>query len=68
MARFEHDPDELRDVYMKQVHARLTKSFLWAPAAIVAALLLFASIAYVPAGHVGVLTLFGRVTGEALPE
>ncbi|MFB3917883.1 MAG: prohibitin family protein [Terriglobales bacterium] len=26
------------------------------------------SIAYVPAGHVGVLTLFGRVTGEVLPE
>jgi regulator of protease activity HflC (stomatin/prohibitin superfamily) len=29
---------------------------------------LWASVAYVPAGHVGVLTLFGRVTGEALPE
>jgi regulator of protease activity HflC (stomatin/prohibitin superfamily) len=31
-------------------------------------ILLWASVAYVPAGHVGVLTLFGRVTGEALPE
>ena len=30
--------------------------------------LLYASIAYVPAGHVGVLTLFGRVTGDVLPE
>ncbi len=29
---------------------------------------LWASVAYVPAGHVGVLTLFGRVTGEVLPE
>ncbi len=29
---------------------------------------LVTSIAYVPAGHVGVLTLFGRVTGEVLPE
>jgi prohibitin 1 len=29
---------------------------------------LFASIAKVESGHVGVLTLFGRVTGEALPE
>ncbi len=29
---------------------------------------LYASIAYVPAGHVGVLTLFGRVTGDVLPE
>jgi len=29
---------------------------------------LFAGIAKVDAGHVGVLTLFGRVTGEILPE
>jgi len=32
------------------------------------AILLYASVAYVPAGHVGVLTLFGRVTGDVLPE
>ena len=31
-------------------------------------ILLWASIAYVPAGHVGVMTLFGRVTGQVLPE
>jgi prohibitin 1 len=31
-------------------------------------IMLWASVAYVPAGHVGVLTLFGRVTGEALSE
>jgi len=31
-------------------------------------ILLFASVARVDAGHVGVLTLFGRVTGEVLPE
>ncbi len=35
---------------------------------VVLAIFLWASIAYVPAGHVGVLTLFGRVTGEVLPE
>jgi prohibitin 1 len=29
---------------------------------------LFASVARVESGHVGVLTLFGRVTGEILPE
>jgi len=28
----------------------------------------FASLAKVPSGHVGVLSLFGRVTGEILPE
>lgn len=31
-------------------------------------ILLFASVARVDSGHVGVLTLFGRVTGEVLPE
>ena len=31
-------------------------------------LILWASVAYVPAGHVGVMTLFGRVTGQVLPE
>ena len=31
-------------------------------------ILIYASVAYVPAGHVGVLTLFGRVTGDVLPE
>lgn len=31
-------------------------------------IMLWASIAYVPPGSVGVLTFFGRVTGEVLPE
>jgi prohibitin 1 len=31
-------------------------------------ILIFASVARVDSGHVGVLTLFGRVTGEVLPE
>jgi prohibitin 1 len=31
-------------------------------------ILVYASVAYVPAGNVGVLTLWGRVTGEVLPE
>ena len=31
-------------------------------------ILLWMSVAYVPAGHVGVLTLFGRVTGDVLSE
>ncbi len=35
---------------------------------VVLVILVWASVAYVPAGHVGVLTLFGRVTGEVLPE
>ena len=31
-------------------------------------ILIFSAVTRVPSGHVGVLTLFGRVTGEALPE
>ena len=37
-------------------------------AAFLFVVLMIASATKVPAGHVGVLTLFGRVTGEALPE
>ena len=37
-------------------------------AAFVVAIALFASVARVDSGHVGVLSLFGRVTGEVLPE
>ncbi|MGB7844035.1 MAG: prohibitin family protein [Candidatus Acidiferrum sp.] len=33
-----------------------------------ALILFFASVVSIPTGHVGVLTLFGRVTGEALGE
>jgi regulator of protease activity HflC (stomatin/prohibitin superfamily) len=35
---------------------------------VLVAILFWASVAYVPAGSVGVLTLFGKVTGEVLPE
>jgi regulator of protease activity HflC (stomatin/prohibitin superfamily) len=35
---------------------------------IILLILLWSSIARVPTGHVGVLTLFGRVTGDVLPE
>lgn len=37
-------------------------------AAFLLVILLFSSVARVETGHVGVLTLFGRVTGEMLPE
>ena len=36
--------------------------------AFILVVLLFSSITRVQSGHVGVLTLFGRVTGEVLPE
>lgn len=37
-------------------------------AAFIAVILIFSSVARVNSGHVAVLTLFGRVTGEVLPE
>ena len=37
-------------------------------AAFLVVIALFASVVRVDSGHVGVLTLFGRVTGEVLPE
>ena len=48
--------------------AKVGRAFLAIFGAIILLILLWASVAYVPAGHVGVLTLFGRVTGEVLPE
>jgi len=39
-----------------------------AVAVLVVVILLFSSVARVDAGHVGVLTLFGRVTPDVLPE
>ena len=37
-------------------------------AAFILVIAVFASVVRVDSGHVGVLTLFGRVTGEVLPE
>ena len=37
-------------------------------AAVLVLAALFSALTSVPSGHVGVLTLFGRVTGETLPE
>jgi regulator of protease activity HflC (stomatin/prohibitin superfamily) len=46
----------------------IKSSILKIAAGIFVAILLYMSIAYVPAGQVGVLTYFGRVTGDILPE
>lgn len=56
-----------------QAYASKVRSFLprgLGGVALLALIVVFvyASVAYVPAGHVGVLTLFGRVTGDVLPE
>jgi prohibitin 1 len=46
----------------------MLKRILQIGAAVFVLILLLASTTSVPTGHVGVLTLFGRVTGEVLPE
>lgn len=44
------------------------RAVLFFAVGIIVLILLWASVARVPTGHVGVLTLFGRVTGTVLPE
>lgn len=46
----------------------ILRGFAMTAGIFVAAIFLYASIASVKSGHVGVLTLFGRVTGEVLSE
>jgi prohibitin 1 len=62
------DPDDGPEMYMVPMRKWIGRTVLPLAGAALLAILLFASIAYVPAGHVGVLTLFGRVTGDVLPE
>ena len=57
-----------REIFMARRNSWLPRAVATLVAGGLLVLGLLASIAYVPAGHVGVLTLFGRVTGEVLPE
>ncbi len=60
--------DELAQRYLTTMRGSLPRNLGLALFGAVLLILVYASIAYVPAGHVGVLTLFGRVTGDVLPE
>ena len=60
--------DEVPELYMRKMGGWLSQGLRSILGAAVVLILVYASVAYVPAGHVGVLTLFGRVTGEVLPE
>jgi len=68
MTPFKDDPEEFQEIHMSRVSRAVLRRVRWLPAIVLVAVLVIASIAYVPPGHVGVLTLFGRVTGESLPE
>ncbi len=64
MADFNEDGRRVVQLNPRSVLRNLTVLVL----AVVIVILIFSSIARVESGHVGVLTLFGRVTGEVLSE
>lgn len=69
MTAFRKDSsDQPAEFSLEPVRRWLPRSILTIVGGIVLFILLLMSVARIPAGHVGVLTLFGRVTGEALPE
>lgn len=70
MARGDFDPDEMREMYMRKVSASLKQGGLVFVALIILGLLFAVSLVkgYVPAGHVGVLTQFGKVSDRVLTE
>jgi prohibitin 1 len=57
-----------REIYMSRKDSWLPRAVATLVVGGLVVIALLTSVAYVPAGHVGVLTLFGRVTGEVLPE
>jgi len=57
-----------REIYMSRKNGWLPRALATLVLGGLAVIALLASVAYVPAGHVGVVTLFGRVTGQVLPE
>jgi prohibitin 1 len=70
MTPFQQEPDanEAFQKYQSQMRKMIASRFKLVLFGVIVAILIYASIAYVPTGHVGVLTLFGRVTGDVLPE
>jgi regulator of protease activity HflC (stomatin/prohibitin superfamily) len=57
-----------REIYMSRKNSWLPRAVATLVVGGLGVVALLASVAYVPAGHVGVVTLFGRVTGQVLPE
>ena len=68
MTAFRHNDDAQGERYTTSIRGMAFGTLGVAVIGVLALILIYASIAYVPAGHVGVLTLFGRVTGDVLPE
>lgn len=68
MSPFVREPDDMPEFLPPRMSSLGSRKIAGIAALIAVGALLAASLAYVPPGHVGVLTLFGRVTGQVLPE
>jgi regulator of protease activity HflC (stomatin/prohibitin superfamily) len=71
MTAFRRDSDEpssFREIDMSRLRAGVGRRIVKIAIGIFAFLLLWNSVARVPTGHVGVLTLFDRVTGDTIGE
>ncbi len=68
MAAFRSQGDSPEIYFRRMSGGQVARSAGIVVGVILLAILTYASLKYVPPGHVGVLTLFGRVTGDVLPE
>ncbi len=68
MGTFRGGMDDSKEYVMRRLPSWGLKGIGAVVGLVLVGILLFMSIKYVPAGHVGVLVFFGRVTGEVLPE
>lgn len=69
MSPFQRDSDRsVPELYMARVRSFLPRKLTTFVVGFFVLILLWSSVARVPTGNVGVLTMFSRVTGETLPE
>jgi regulator of protease activity HflC (stomatin/prohibitin superfamily) len=71
MNAFRRDSDDTpryQQIEMSRIGRGLGQKLLAILGGLFLVILLWNSVARVPAGHVGVLTVFGRVTGQIIPE
>lgn len=68
MSTFYREPEEIPEFFRKRMGAAGRRTGAAIGAVVLLGVVLASSLAYVPAGNVGILTLFGRVTDAVLPE
>ena len=68
MSTFYREPEEIPEFFRKRMGAAGRRMGVVIGLVVLAGVVLASSLAYVPAGNVGVLTMFGRVTNDVLSE